>query len=141
MVSLRRAVPSSERGGRAVATGAVLSVLYSAVVFAYSVAAPDVSLSGSAIEGFALYSLLAFGTVGVPVALWLRYRIRSPGVLLALLLLFWHVLVELPPVGTGRGDSPGFLFVFVWMPLYLVAYGFLAAGEYGLRRWVRSPTA
>jgi hypothetical protein len=52
---------------------------------------------------------------------------------LTLVLVFWHVLVYVPPIGTGQGDSPGFLFVFVGAPLYLVAYGALAGGELWLR--------
>lgn len=134
MVSLRRKFSVSKRGKRAIAVSAGISVLYSAIVFAYSVNLnSNVSISGPVWQGFALYSVLAFGTVGVPVLLWIRYEIRSPGVFLAFLLLFWHVLVEFPPVGSGRGDSPGFLFVFVWMPFYLVVYGVLAGGEYWLR--------
>ena len=134
MTSLRRSVPSSERWRRAAAIGVGLSLFYSAIVFGYSVhPASNVSISGSAWQGFALYSLLALGTVGVPVVLWLGHDIRSPAVLLAFLLVFWHVLVEFPPIGTGRGDAPGFLFVFVWVPFYLVAYGLLAVGEWWFR--------
>lgn len=133
MSSLRRAVPS-KRSRRAIVVSVGVSALYTAVVFGYSVhPATNVSISGTRWHAFVLYSALAFGTVGVPVLLWTRYEIRSPGVLSALVLLFWHVLVEFPPIGSGQGDSPGFLFVFVWMPFYLVAYGLLAAGE----RWLR----
>jgi hypothetical protein len=134
MLSLQRWSPVSERSTRAIAVSAGVSLLYTAVVFGYSVhPATNVSISGTLWHAFLLFFVMAFGTVGVPILLWLRYEIRSPGVLMACLLLFWHVLVEFPPVGSGQGDSPGFLFVFAWVPFYLVAYGLLAAGE----RWIR----
>lgn len=134
MSSLQRWSPVSERSTRAIAVSVGVSLLYTSVVFGYSVhPATNVSISGTLWHAFLLFSVMAFGTVGVPVLLWLRYEIRSPGVLMASLLLFWHVLVEFPPVGSGQGDSPGFLFVFAWVPFYLVAYGLLAAGE----RWLR----
>ncbi|WP_435153918.1 hypothetical protein [Haladaptatus sp. DFWS20] len=124
----------SKRGKRAIAISAGISILYSGIVFRYSVyLSSNISISGPAWQGFALYSVLAFGTVGIPLLLWIRYEIRSPGVLLALILLFWHVLVEFPPIRDGQGDSPGFLFVFIWVPFYLVACGVFAAAEYWLR--------
>lgn len=127
-------VPFSKRSSRALAISAGISVLYTLIVFGYSVhPATSVSVSGTLWHTLILSSILAFGTVGIPLLLWRRYEIRSPSVLLACLLLFWHVLVEFPPLGSGQGDSPGFLFVFAWMPFYLVAYGLLAAGEYWLR--------
>jgi hypothetical protein len=134
MSTLQRWSPVSERSTRAIAVSAGVSLLYTAVVFGYSVhPATNVSISGTLWHAFPLFSVMAFGTVGVPVLLWLRCEIRAPGVLMACLLLFWHVLVEFPPVGSGQGDSPGFLFVFAWVPFYLVVYGLLAAGELWLR--------
>lgn len=120
---------------RALTIGVGLSVLYTAVVLGYS-AHPmsNVSVAGSLWVALLVQSAMALGTVGVPVFLWDRYKIRSPCVLLAELLVFWHVLVEFPPVGTGQGDSPGFLFVFAGAPLYVVLYGVLAGGEVVLRR-------
>ena len=110
------------------------------VVFGYSLLPwSNVSISGTLWHAVALYSVFAFGTVGVPVVIWLRYGAWTPGALLALVLVFWHVLVYVPPIGTGEGDSPGFLFVFVGAPLYLVAYGALAGGELWLRG--RRPSA
>ena len=133
-MSLQRWVPLSKQSTRALAISAGISVLYAAIVFGYSVhPATNVSISGTLWHALVLSSVMAFGTVGSPLLLWLRYEIRSPGVLLAAILLFWHVLVEFPLIGSGRGDSPGFLFVFAWMPFYLVAYGLLAGGEYWLR--------
>ena len=114
--------------------GAFLSVLYTCATFGYAAhPATDVTVSGTLWHSLVLYSFLAFGTVGVPVSLWLRYELRSPGVLLAGVLLFWHALVYVPPFGSGQGDAPGFLFVFVFVPVYLVAYGLLAAVEFWLR--------
>ncbi|WP_206750864.1 hypothetical protein, partial [Halorubrum sp. SD690R] len=83
----------------------------------------------------ALALSIGFGlvTIGVPVFLWLRYEIRSPGALLVAILVFWHILVYIQPIGSGQGDSPGFLFVFVFAPIYLVAYVLLAVIEYWLR--------
>lgn len=127
--------PVSVSTARALAIGGGLSVLYTAIVLAYSAhPATNVSVAGPLWVALAVQSAMALGTVGVPVFLWERYNVRSPGVLLVVLLVFWHVLVEFPPVGTGRGDSPGFLFVFAGAPLYVVLYGVLASGEVVLRR-------
>lgn len=116
----------------------VVSVLaslgYTSFVFWYSIQpSSNVSITGPFWQFLGLYSLFAFGTIGVPILLWIRYRIHGPTILMALILLFWHVLVYLPPVGSGEGDSPGFTFVFLFVPFYLVAYGLLAGGEYWLR--------
>jgi hypothetical protein len=135
MVALYRWSPVSERTTRALLVGAGVSVLYTAIVLGYSVhPETNVSISVPFWRALVSYSVVAFGTVGVPPLLWMRYELRSPTVLLVCLLVFWHVLVEFPPIGSGEGDSPGFLFVFVGMPLYLVAYGLLAGGEYWIRR-------
>jgi hypothetical protein len=126
---------SSRATRRALVFGVGLSVLYTAVVLGYSVyLATNISVAGSLWVALVVQSALALGTVGVPVFLWKRYALRSPAVLLVLLLVFWHVLVEFPPVGTGQGDSPGFLFVFAGAPFYVVLYGVLAGGEVVLRR-------
>ena len=110
MVAFHRRLSVSEHGKRALVLGAGLSLLYSAVVFAYSLApGSNVSITGTLWHAVVLSSVLAFGTIGVPVFLWRRYRLRSPLVLLAVVLLFWHVIVYTPPF--GEGDSPGFLFV------------------------------
>jgi hypothetical protein len=120
---------------RALTIGAGLSVLYTGVVLAYSAhPATNVSVAGSLWVAFVVQSGMALGTVGLPAFLWDRYALRSPGILLGVLLVFWHVLVEFPPIGTGQGDSPGFLFVFAGAPLYVVLYGVLAGGEVALRR-------
>lgn len=74
--------------------------------------------------------MLALGTVGIPVLLWMGYGLRGAIVLLACILLFWHILVAVPPFGSGGGGSPAFNFVFFFAPLYLAAYALLATGEY-----------
>ncbi|ESP86869.1 hypothetical protein [Candidatus Halobonum tyrrellensis] len=137
MVGLHRRLSVSEQGKRALLLGAGASLLYSALVFAYSLApGSNVSISGTLWHAVVLSSVLALGTIGVPVFLWYRYRLRSPAVLLVVVLLFWHVIVYMPPFGDG--DSPGFLFVFMGVPFYLVAYGLVAGGEYWLRGRNRS---
>ncbi|MEA1932345.1 MAG: hypothetical protein U9O06_12475 [Euryarchaeota archaeon] len=136
-MSLQQRLPISERSIRSIVISVGISLLYTAIVLGYSVhPATDISVSGTLWHAVGLFSVMALGTVGVPLLVWLRYGIRSPGVLLAVILLFWHVLVAFPPLGSGQGDSPGFFFVFAWMPFYLVAYGLLAGGEY----WVRGRT-
>ncbi len=135
MRPLHELLPSPEQWRRPVGAAVLASVGYTAAVLWYSTQpSSGVSISGSPWHFLALYSLFAFGTVGVPVLLWLRYEIRGPSVLLALILLFWHVLVYVPPIGSGEGDSPGFTFVFLFVPAYLVAYGLLAGAEYWLRK-------
>lgn len=110
------------------------TLLYVGIVLGYSLLpVSNVSISGTIWDALALSTGFGAVTIGIPVFLRLRYEIRSPGWLLVGILVFWHVLVYTPPFGSGQGDSPGFLFVFVWAPLYLVGYGILAAGEYWLR--------
>lgn len=126
--------PSPTAWKRALGVSVLASLSYTSLVFWYSVQpSSNVSITGPFWQFLGLYSLFAFGTIGVPLLLWIRYRILGPTLLMALILLFWHVLVYLPPVGSGEGDSPGFTFVFIFVPFYLVAYGLLAGGEYWLR--------
>ena len=53
---------------------------------------------------------------------------------MAVILLFWHVIIYLPIVGSEGGDAPAFASVLFWTPAYLLVYGLLAGGEYWLRR-------
>lgn len=134
MSTLQRWSPLSAAWKRALAISLAATVLYSTVVFVYShLPSSNVSISGTLWHALVLSTAFGLGTIGIPVLLWLRYKIRSPGVLLVGILLFWHVLVYIPPFGSGQGDSPGFLFVFVWAPIYLIGYALLAGGEYWLR--------
>ena len=134
MATFQRWSPLSAAWNRALAISLAVTILYSAVVFGYSLLpSSNVSISGTLWHALVVSTVFGLGTVGIPVLLWLRYEIRSPGVLLVIILLFWHVLVYIPPFGSGQGDSPGFLFVFVWAPIYLVGYAILAGGEYWLR--------
>ena len=119
---------------RPLAISTTVTLLYSISVFGYSLLPfANVSISAALWEALALSTGFGLVTIGIPIFLWLRYEIRSPGTLLAGILVFWHILVYIPPIGSGQGDSPGFFFVFVWAPMYLVAYVLLAAIEYWLR--------
>lgn len=134
MSALHRWFPSSGTWKRPLTISTAIALLYSISVLGYSLLPfSNVSISGTLWHVLAVSTGFGLVTVGIPVYLWLRYEIRSPGMLLVGILVFWHVLVYLPPIGSGQGDSPGFLFVFVWAPLYLVAYGLLTAIEYWLR--------
>lgn len=127
-------VKSTETWGRALLISAAVSLVYTGLVLGYTyLLSPSVTITGPLWGAVAWYSLMAFGTVGIPILLWLRFDLRSPAVLLAGILLFWHVLVVIPPLGSDQGDAPGFTFVFFWMPFYLVAYALLAGGEYSFR--------
>ena len=107
MAFLHRRFPLSERSKRVIGLSTGLNPLYTGLVFGYSIyPATNVSIFGTLWHALVLSSIMAFGTGGIPVLLWLRYEIRSPGVLLACLLVFWHVLVEFPSIGSGQGDSP-----------------------------------
>lgn len=139
-MTLQRWSPLSAAWDRALAISIAVTILYSTVVFGYSLLpSSNVSISGTLWHALVVVTVSGLGMVGIPVVLWLRYEIRSPGVLLVVILLFWHVLVYIPPFGSGQGDPPGFLFVFVWAPIYLVGYAILAGGEYWL--WNRNTPA
>lgn len=132
MHALHRRSPFSETT-TAILAAIVAAVGYTLIVLGYSLLpSSGVSISGTLWHAVAIQSAFALGTVGVPIALWLRADLRSPVALLAVILLFWHVLVEFPPIGSGQGDSPGFLFVFVFAPFYVLVYALLAGGEYWL---------
>lgn len=119
---------------RPVAISAIVTILYAGTIFIYSVASSsNVSISEPIWQTLAFLLVAGTATIGVPIFLWRRYTLRSPGTLLICILIFWHVLVYVPPIGTGQGDSPGFFFVFILAPIYLVAYVMLAAAEYWLR--------
>lgn len=134
MSALHRWFSSFSTWKRPLAISVAVTFLYSTAVIVYSVLPfSNVSISGTLWHALVLSTAFGLVTIGIPVFLWLRYDIRSPGALLVGILVFWHVLVYLPPIGSGQGDSPGFLFVFVWAPIYLVAYILLAAIEYWLR--------
>lgn len=141
MPSLHEWLSSLGDWKRAILGGGLASMIYVGIVLAYSIQAPDVSITGSLWTAFVIGTLFAFGTIGVPILLWVRYDIRGPFVLMALVLLFWHVVIHLPVIGSEGGDAPAFALVLFWAPFYLVAYGLLAGGEYWLRgRNVSVPT-
>jgi hypothetical protein len=119
----------------ALGLGVVAALAYTGVTTVYSlIPATNVELGEPVVRSVGSLIPYSFGTIGVPVALWLRYRLRTPLVFMIGILVFWHVLVEFPPLGTGRGDSPGFLFVFVLAPAYVVGYVVLA----GIEGWLRA---
>jgi hypothetical protein len=128
---------SVRRWRRAALAGSAASALYAAVLLAWSLRpSSEIALStplwltiGGALAG-------AVGAVGVPIALRIHYRVWSPVALMAGVLLFWHVLIEYPPIGSGQGDTPGFTFVLLFAPLYVAGYLLLAAVE----RWLRGQT-
>ena len=119
---------------RGVLIGGLASLVYASIVTIYSVLSPNVSLSGSLGASFGIATLFALGTIGLPILLWIRYDIRSPAVLMAFILLFWHVLIHLPIFGSEGGDAPAFALVLFWAPVYLVAYALVGGGEYWLRQ-------
>lgn len=135
MAALHSRFPETETWKRPLAVSIGVAVLYSTAVFGYSLLPfSNVSIPGMLGETLVVSTALGFVTVGIPVFLWLRYNFLSPATLLVVILIFWHILVYIPPIGTGQGDSPGFLFVFAWAPVYLVAYVILSAVEYWFRQ-------
>jgi hypothetical protein len=134
MSALHRWFAPSETWKRPLAISIAATLLYSIGMLVYSLLpVSNASISGTLWDALALSMGFGLVTIGIPVFLWLRYEIRSPGALLIGILLFWHILVYIPPIGSGQGDSPGFLFVFVWAPIYLIAYILVAVVEYWLR--------
>ena len=133
MSSLRERLSSLGEWNLALLSGGLASIAYASIVFGYSAHSPTVQITGSIWSSFGLAVVFAFGTIGVPILLWIRYRIKGPSVVMALVLLFWHVLIHLPVLGSDGGDVPAFALVLFWAPFYLVAYGLLAGGEYWLR--------
>lgn len=126
--------PRGANGWRQAILGASLaSIGYAGLVTGYSAQSSAIQITGSVWTSFGLSVLFAFGTIGVPVLLWIHLRIRGPVILMMLVLLFWHVIVYLPISGTTGGDVPAFALVLFWAPIYLVAYGVIGGGEYWLR--------
>ncbi|WEL28018.1 hypothetical protein [Haloferax volcanii] len=134
MSSLYESSSSRGKWKRSILLSSVASVVYTGLVFGYSTLAPDVQITGSFWPSFGIGLLFAFGTIGVPIVLWIRYRIRGPAILMGFVLLFWHVLIYVPILGAEGGDAPAFALVLFWAPFYLLAYALLAGGEYWLRR-------
>jgi hypothetical protein len=118
---------------RAILSDGLASIVYAGIVFAYSAQSPDIQITGSFWSSFGLATLFAFGTIGIPILLWVRYGIRGPSILMVFILLFWHVVIHLPLMGSEGGDAPAFALVLFWAPLYLIVYGLLAGGVYWLR--------
>lgn len=79
----------------------------------------------AATQVIGIYFLGGLGTVGVPTALYLRYRLVSPLALLVAIVAFWGL--------AENGDSPASLFVLALWPAYLVAFVLVGGLEYWLR--------
>ena len=118
---------------RALLSGGLASIVYAGIVLAYSAHSPDIQITGSFWTAVGISVLFACGTIGIPIMLWMRYQIRGPAILMVCILLFWHVIIDLPVLGSDGGDVPAFALVLFWAPFYLISYGLLAAGEYWLR--------
>lgn len=73
-------------------------------------------------------------TVGLPVTLYLRYRLRTPIVVLIGNLGFWLVIA-------GGGDAPGWFFAMATWPISVVAYCLVGVVERWLRRRQRNGVA
>ncbi|MCD2203804.1 MULTISPECIES: hypothetical protein [Halobacteriales] len=126
-------VKQTESWGRSLLSSTVASLVYTGLVLGYVyLLSPSTTIHGPVWWAVLWYSLLGFGTVGIPILLWLQFDLRSPAVLLACILLFCHTL----PLWNNHGDAPGFSLVFYLTPFYLVAYALLAGGE----RWLRNKT-
>ena len=133
MVSAIAPIESTETWGRSLPTSTVVSLVYTGLVLGYVyLLSPSVTIHGPVWWAVLWYSLMGFGTVGIPILLWLQFDLRSPAVLLTGILLFWHTL----PLWNNQGDTSGFFLVFYLVPFYLVAYALLAGGEY----WIRDKT-
>ena len=132
-MSLLERLSSLGEWKRALLSAGLASIAYASIVIGYSSQSPTIQITGSIWSSLGLAVIFAFGTIGVPILLWARYQIRGPPIVMVLILLFWHVLIHLPVLGSDGGDAPAFALVLFWAPLYLVAYGLLAGGEYWLR--------
>jgi hypothetical protein len=134
VTEIRKHAPTPPTSRRA----AVLSGLLAAAVYlllAYHVARlTEPSFSGGS---YLLLYIYAVGAIGIPVAAWLRYGLRSPFAVMVAVLVFWHVLVLL---FGNDGDAPVFAVALGIAPVYVIAYVLIGGVEYLFRRteWRRS---
>ena len=133
MPSLHETLLSLGDWKQALLSAGLASIAYASIVVGYSAQSPTIQITGSIWSSFGLAIVFAFGTIGVPIFLWIRYQVKGPSIVMALILLFWHVVIHLPVLGSDGDDIPAFALVLFWAPFYLVAYGLLAGGEYWLR--------
>lgn len=111
--------------------GVGTSVFYTGLVLFYTLLPfSNVDIGDPIWQTAGFSALMSLGVVGVPVVLWGRYRLYGPLALMSFILVFWHVLVEFPPIGSGQGDSPGFLFVFLLAPVYVALYAVIGILEF-----------
>ncbi len=122
----------------AIVSGVLASAGYTAVVYGYLLSPfSQLSVSGALHNRVWWDLLLSLGTIGLPVVLYLRYRVRSPLLLLMAILLFWHGLIVHIP-GTETMDTAAFAFVFMLAPAYVAGYLLFAHTEQVLRGRRRS---
>lgn len=111
-------------------TRTLAALLASVAAGTYLVGATALStVAGPTLAGDSYPFLLvaALLVVGVPVALWLRYDLRGPPVLLLTIIGFWHVYV--PLFGTSGVEIPAFVLALYFAPVYLAAYLLASASE------------
>lgn len=108
------------------ASAATLVVLVGYLLATGTLPIPDTWTAAIAGEFVGLFVLGALATVGVPVALYLRYGFVAPFVVLAADVGFWTLLA-------GDGDAPRAFFVVALWPAYLLAHLAVAGIEWFLR--------
>ena len=86
-------------------------------------------LFGSSFSGgdYGALAVLAILAVGIPVSLWLRFRLLTPLVLAGLVIAFWQVLVSL--LGNEGDGTPVFALALAMTPLYVIGYSVLSVIE------------
>ena len=115
------------------ATGtAVALVVFGTVLYTGAEGVPETNREWLQLVGW--IGLGGILTAGVPVVLYLRYRLLSPILVLVVESTFW-IVPDL--VSTNTGDAPGYFFAVALWPVYLGLYSVAAALEYRLRgtRW------
>ena len=128
-------VPStrpSQPLSRALLAGVLASFVYPTVAIAFAVAVGSNFSSGGP-GSYPIFVLVALGTIGVPVVLWLRFGYRGPVAVMSVIVVFLTFVA--PLVAPGSGDAPAFALVLYRAPFYLVLYGVVTAGERFYRRW------
>ena len=114
--------------GRALLIGILVSVIYIPVAVGFALIVGP-GFSGSGPPGSLLIMMgFAFGSIGVPIVLWLRFEYYGPVALMSVIVLL--LTFAMPLVAPGSGDSPAFALVIYWAPFYLVFYVVIVGIEY-----------
>lgn len=110
--------------------GILASVIYIPVAAGFALAVgPSFSVGGS----LGIYLIMVgftFGSIGVPIVLWLRFGYRGPVALMSVIVLL--LTFAMPLAAPGNGDSPAFALVIYWAPFYLVFYAVIVGIEYSV---------